>query len=405
MHRTACLAALIGGVFLLISCHSPGAPPSSAGPRRAEAANGGATKEIRVAPAEEGRLAQTIIVTGTLAAQDQVTASVKVAGRVESVDVDFGGRVTKGQIIAHLDPKDFRLRVDQAVAGLKQARARLGLSPDGDDEDVVAEKTALVRQARAQLEDAKLTNDRMHALWDRGVIPKSQLDSAVASLQVAEGHYDDSLEEIRNRQGVLLQRKSELESAKQQLVDTVLYAPVNGVVRERLVAPGNYVAAGTPMFSIVIVNPLRMRLAVPERGASGAKLGAPVRVTVEDDPNVYTGKLVRVSPSLQEQNRTLLVEAEIPNEQGLLRPGSFARAEIATSGEKAVTFVPASSVTSFAGIEKVLSVKEGKAFEIRVTTGRRDGARVEIVEGLQPGVSVVLDPGSLVPGQAVTIVP
>src|SRR5262249_28848418 len=185
------------------------------------------------------------------------------------------------------------------------------------------------------------------ALWDRGVIPKSQLDSVQSSLQVAEGRYDDALDEIRDRHSVFLQRKSELESAKQQLTDTVLYAPVDGIIRERLVSPGNYVAAGSPMFSIVIVNPLRMRLAVPERGASSAKLGAPVRVIVEGDSNVYTGKLVRVSPSIQEQNRTLLVEAEIPNEEGQLRPGTFARAEIATSAEQPVVFVPASAVTSF----------------------------------------------------------
>ena len=404
MNRKILVAAAFCGAILLSSCHSADTPSVAAGPRRAEAADADAAKQVQVALAEEGSLAESIIVTGTLAAQDQVTASVKVAGRVEAVDVDFGSHVAKGQVIARLDPRDFRLRVDQAVAGLKQARARLGLSPDGEEEEVVPEKTPLARQARAQLEDAKLTSERAQTLLDRGVIPKSQLDSVLANLQVAEGRYDDALEEIHNRQGVLLQRKSELESAKQQSADTVLYAPVDGIVRERLISPGNYASAGSPMFTIVIVNPLRMRLAVPERGAGGARLGAPVRVTVEGDSNVYTGRLVRVSPSIQELNRTLLVEAEIPNEQGQLRPGAFARAEIVTSGEKPAVFVPASSITSFAGIEKVLSIKDGKAFEIRVTTGRRDGRRVEIVEGLQAGVAVVLEPGSLVPGQPVTVV-
>jgi len=358
---------------------------------------------VTLVPAEEGRLAETILVTGTLAAQDQVTASVKVAGRVESVDVDFGSRVSKGQVLARLDPRDFRLRVDQSVAALKQARARVGLNPDGEDEEVVPEKTPLVREARAQLEDAKLNSQRTQALWDKGVIPKSQLDSVESSLKVAESRYDDALDEIRDRHSLFLQRKSELESAKQQLTDTVLYAPVDGVVRERLISPGNYAAAGSPMFNVVIVNPLRMRLAVPERGASGAKLGAPVRVTVEGDSNVYTGKLVRVSPSFQEQNRTLLVEAEIPNEQGALRPGAFARAEIVTSAEKPVVFVPASSITSFAGIEKVFTVSEGKALEIRVKTGRRDGSRIEIVDGMKAGVPIVVEPGSLVPGDAVIV--
>jgi membrane fusion protein (multidrug efflux system) len=157
------------------------------------------------------------------------------------------------------------------------------------------------------------------------------------------------------------------------------------------------------MFSIVMVHPLRLRLAVPERGASGAKVGAPVRVTVEGDETVYKGTLVRVSPSIQELGRTLMVEAEIPNERGTLRPGAFAKAEIVTSAEKSTIFVPAASLLSFAGVEKVISVKDGKTIELHVTSGRRDGDRIEIVEGLKPGVPVVLDPGSLAPGEEVTI--
>jgi len=317
--------------------------------------------------------------------------------------VDFGANVVQGQILARLDPTDFDLRVEQADAALKQARARLGLDPDGTEERVVADQTPLVRQARAQQEDAKLTAQRMQTLWDQKVIPKSQLDSAQANLQVAESRYDDAIEEIRNRQGVLLQRKSELASARQQLADTTLYAPVAGIIRERTVSVGNYANAGSPMFSIVMVHPLRLRLAVPERGASGAKVGAPVRVTVEGDTNVYKGTLVRVSPSIQELGRTLMVEAEIPNERGTLRPGAFAKAEIVTSAEKPTVFVPAASVLSFAGVEKVMSVKDGKAIELHVTTGRRNGDRIEIVDGLKAGIPVVLDPGNLSPGETVNI--
>ncbi len=402
MKRHAVFIPFVLSFALLISsCRSTGTSAASADSSPESATR--KSKRVRLASSVEGQLAETIVVTGTLAAQDQITASVKVAGRIDAVMVDFGATVVQGQVLARLDPTDFHLRVDQAEAALKQARARLGLDPDGTDDKVVADQTPLVRQARAQLEDAKLTAERMQTLWDQKVIPKSQLDSAQANLQVAESRYDDNLEEIRNRQGVLLQRKSELASARQQLEDTTLYAPVAGIVRERLVSVGNYVSAGTPMFSIVMVHPLRLRLAVPERGASGAKVGAPVRVTVEGDSTVYKGTLVRVSPSIQELGRTLMVEAEIPNERGLLRPGAFAKAEIVTSGEKPTVFVPAAAMLSFAGVEKVMSVKDGKAIEVHVTTGRREADRIEIVEGLKAGVPVVLDPGSLSPGDPVAV--
>ena len=127
-------------------------------------------------------------------------------------------------------------------------------------------------------------------------------------------------------------------------------------------------------------------------------------MSVDGDPRAYTGRVVRLSPSIQEQNRTLTIEAEIPNESGTLRPGSFARATIVTQAAQPVIMVPASAIVTFAGIEKVMSVKDGKSVERRVQTGRKDGTRVEIVSGLAAGEPVVVEPGNLTGGQAVTVV-
>ncbi len=114
---------------------------------------------------------------------------------------------------------------------------------------------------------------------------------------------------------------------------------------------------------------------------------------------------MRLSPIVQEQNRTLMVEAEVPNERGFLRPGSFARVEIMTEVSQPLVTVPASAVIVFAGVEKVLVVRQGKSAEVRVTTGRRLGEDIEIVEGLKRGDAVVARPGNLVGGQPVTVVP
>ncbi len=361
-------------------------------------------REVRVVEAARGSVAQTVAVTGTLAAEDQVVLSLKVAGRLDAITVDLGSRVRKGQAIARLDPTDFRLRVEQAEGALKQARARLGLPPDGTDDRVDPEQTALVRQARAVLDEARLTRDRMAALWEQRLIARAQLDEAVAALLVAEGRYQDAVEEVRNRQAVLAQRRSELEIARQQLADTVLYAPIDGAIRERQASVGQYLEVGAPVVTLVRVHPLRLRLAVPERAAPRVRVGQLVRVTVEGDPSTYEGRVARLSPAIEEQNRTLLVEAEVPNERGLLRPGSFARAEIVTDADQPAVFVPASAVVTFAGIEKVITVRDGRAVEARIRTGRRDGERVEIVEGLAAGTPVVLEPGNLVGGQPVVVV-
>jgi RND family efflux transporter MFP subunit len=360
-------------------------------------------REVRVVPAAERTLPRTVLATGTLAAEDQMTLSAKVAGRVETIHVDLGTRVRRGQLVARLDQTDFKLRVEQAEAALQQARARLGLPPTGTDERIDPEQTAIVRQARAVLEEARLTRDRSVKLLEQQLIARAQLDTAEANLKVAEGRYQDAIEEVRNRQAVLAQRRSELELARQQLADTVVAAPVDGAVSARQASPGEFLAAGAPMATLVRIHPLRLRVSVPERESASVRAGQAVRLTVEGDPTVYAGTVVRLAPIVQELNRTLTVEAEVPNERGLLRPGTFAKVEMVTEAAQPVLTVPSSALVVFAGVEKVLVVRGGKTAEVRVQTGRRLGEEIEVVEGLKPGEAVVDRPGNLTGGQAVTV--
>ncbi len=395
----AALAAL--GLF---GCQ--GEPPASAAQDKSKGQGQAlSAREVRLVPALERGLPRTITATGTLAAEDQITLSAKVAGRLERIDVDLGSRVRRGQAIAQLDQTDFKLRIEQAEAALQQARARLGLAPSGKDERVDPEQTAVVRQARAVLDEARLTRDRSVQLVKQDLIARAQLDTAEANLQVAEARYQDALEEVRNRQAVLAQRRSELELARQQLADTVVVAPVDGAVSNRQASPGEYLAAGGPVATLVRIHPLRLRISVPEREASGVRTGQVVRLTIEGDQTVYSGRVVRLAPIVQELNRTLTVEAEVPNERGVLRAGAFARAEIVTEAAQPVVTVPTSALVVFAGVEKVLVVRDGKTAEIRVQTGRRLGEDIEIVDGLKQGQSVVDKPGNLTGGQSVTVRP
>jgi len=360
-------------------------------------------REVKVTAAVERTIARTVAATGTLAADDQVVLGTKVAGRLAEITVDLGTRVKRGQIIGKLDQSDFKLRVEQAEAALQQARVRLGLTPKGSDEKVDPEQTAIVRQARAMMDDARLTRDRSVKLAQQELIARAQLDSAEAALLVSEGRYQDAIEEVRNRQAVIAQRRSELDLARQQLADTVILSPLDGVVSLKQASVGEYLPAGAPIATMVRVHPLRLRVPVPEREGSGVRAGHAVTLTVEGDSTLYRGRVVRLSPIVQEQNRTLLVEAEVPNERGFLRPGSFARVEIMTEVSQPVVTVPSTAIIVFAGVEKVLVVRQGKTAEVRVTTGRRLGPDVEVVEGLKRGDPVVTVPGNLTGGQAVTV--
>jgi RND family efflux transporter MFP subunit len=329
--------------------------------------------------------------------------SFKVAGRVSEIKIDLGSQARKGQVIATLETIEFKVRLQQAEAALQQARARLGLPPQGSDDRVDAENTSLARQARAVLEEAKSNRDRTTQLVSQGIQSKAELDRVESAYKVADSRYQDAIEEVRNRQAVLLQRRSELAIAQQQLVESTLYAPFDGAVRERRASLGEYLNAGAPVATFVRLHPLRLRVETPEREAQGIKVGQSVRVLVEgDNQQSYSGRVARLSPAFQELSRTLIIEAEVDNQQGRLRPGSFAKAEIQTSMTSNVVMVPASAIVTFAGIQKVFSVKDNKAVEKTVVVGKRDGDWV-VVEGLDAGAPVVLSPGNLVSGQPVVM--
>jgi RND family efflux transporter MFP subunit len=392
---------LLCAVLLAVSGVACGKDTTSA--RAASRAKAQEPRPVRVVTAAVGPLPRTVTVTGTLAADEEVVAGFKVAGRVSEIAVDLGSPVRKGQVLARLDPTDFRLRVEQAEAARRQVRAGLGLPGDGSGDRVDPEKTALVREARAVLDEARLNRDRMVQLSEKNYIARSEADASRSKLLVAESRYQAALEEIRNRQELLSERSSSLALARQQMADAVLSAPIDGAVRERRASVGEYLAAGAPVFGLVRVHPLRLRVAVTERDASSVRVGQAVRVRLEGDPVVHAGRVARLSPSIQEQNRTLVVEAEVANRDGKLRPGSFARAEIVVEADRTAVMVPASTVVTFAGLEKVFVVKDGKAVEKRIRTGRRSGDRVEILEGIAAGEQVVADPGSLVGGTPVTV--
>jgi RND family efflux transporter MFP subunit len=399
--RLAVAGCLIFCALTGLACKSDYPASARQNPAGGAAAGGkGEAKQVRTAVVAEMPMGRSVNVTGTLAAYDQATLSAKVPGRLRSITVDLGSVVKRGQVIAQIEPQDYQLRVEQAEAALAQARARLGLSPTGADDNVDAELTGTVRQARATLNEAQASRDRAAKLVAEGVIARAEFESADAALKVAVARFQDAVEEVRNRQALLSQRRSELELARQQLTGTSIRASFDGVVQEKRASVGEYLAAGAPVVNIVKMNPLRLRAEVPEREAQSVQMGQRARVKVEGGAYDYMGRIVRLSPTISEQNRVLVVEAEISND-GRLRPGAFVSAEIVTDDTGTAVTVPTSAIVTFAGIEKVILVQDGKAVEKPVTTGRRSPEWTEIISGVKLGDTVVIEPGNLQSGQAV----
>jgi len=351
-------------------------------------------RTVRVAEVPVGR---SVVVSGTLSAYDQATITAKVPGRLATLAVDLGSRVRKGQLLARIDGADYQIRVQQAQAALAEARARAGLAGGSVD----PRQSGTVRAAQAVLDAARASHERAEALSREGLISKAELDAAEAARKVAESRHQDAIEEIQGRTASAGGRGADVALARQQLADTGIYAPFAGVVQQKRASIGEYLAAGAPVVDLVKVDPLRFRAEVPEREASAVRVGQEVRITAEGQPPVI-GRLARISPTISERNRVLNVEADIPN-QGTLRPGVLVKAEIVSDASRTALTVPNDAVVSFAGLQKVLMVKDGKAVERPIIVGRRTEQWTEVTSGLAAGDQVVVKPGNLQSGQTVTV--
>ena len=362
------------------------------------------TREVVVMSAEQRPMERVITALGSLEAIDQATVSIKTTGRLRSLTVDVGSPVRAGDVMAQVEPRDYELRLQQATAALAQARARVGLPPEGDDDAMKPETVPSVRQAKALLDEARNTLERIQRLQAEKISSQADLDAASANFEVAQTRHETALQEAREFQAVLAQRRAEFEIAQQQLTDTQLRAPFDGVVQERLAHRGEFLASGSPVLTLVRVDPLRLRIEVPERDAAKVQAGQAVRLRLEGQTNVLEAPLLRTSPALNSRTRMLLVEADFPNASGQLRAGSLARAEIVVEAAAPTLAVPADALVTFAGTEKVFLVSTNDtALERRVETGRRSGDWIEILKGVPPGAPVIRQPGGIQTGDPVKV--
>ncbi len=357
-------------------------------------------KIVKVTCAELRPMTRALTVTGTLAAQEKSTLSAKVAGRLQYLPVDLGTVVHQGDLLAQIEATDYELGVQQAAAALAQARTAVGLRPDGEDDRIEVEGVSAVKQAKAVLEEATRNRARVKSLSESGISSQAELDTVEAAYRVALSRYDTALEEARTRTAAVGQRRAEYELARKQLADASVRAPFDGAVQSRPAHLGEYVTPGMPILELIKTDPLRLRLQVPERECTLVRTGQVVELFIEGDTNAYSGRIARLSPALDEQNRMLLVEADVPA-RGALRPGLFARAHLIVNEHQQGLSVPANALITFAGIEKVVVVQAGKALEKVVVTGRRGPDWVEIISGVTAEEPIILEPGGLRTGQPV----
>ncbi|HUE83373.1 MAG TPA: efflux RND transporter periplasmic adaptor subunit [Pyrinomonadaceae bacterium] len=352
------------------------------------------TIDVTTAVALSRELPRFFEATGALIADEQTDVSPSIAGKVVAVVVDLGSFVKKGQTIVRLDDVDLRLRVDQARAQLDQAKANLRQAEEkiavrrGQSFDPA--RVPEVVNAKVALELAEKNLRRAETLVESGDIPRSQYDQQRAQRDQLKEQYESALALARQNHAAMLTARANVANAESQLglanrslSYANVFSPIDGFVAERNADLGEYVSPTTKVATIVRINPLRMRIDIPEQAIPEIKTGQSVSITTSAWPDrAFSGRIARISPSVSPDSRTLTVEAEIENGSGALKPGQFATVRILQDRAEPAVLIPARAVRTESGVSRAFVVKDGKAQQRLVQLGQTEGDLVEVRNGI-----------------------
>jgi len=385
------LVGLIAGIAVLaIACGGSKAnvtrePSTPAAP---------AAVDVTTAPAIMRELPRFFEASGSLAGDQQTDVAPSIAGKVTAVGVDLGSYVRRGQMIVRLDDVDSKLRVeqaqaqlDQAKAALRQAEEKVGIRP-GQNFDV--NKVPEVANARVALELAEKNLRRAEKLIESGDVSRSTYDQQRAQRDQLKEVYEAALSLARQNFAAVATARANVANAETQLglarrnlSYALVFSPIDGYVAERTADLGEYVSPTSKVATIVRINPLRIRIDVPEQAIPEVSVGQSVSVTTSAWPDKnFSGRIARISPSVSASSRTLTVEAEVENSSGVLKPGQFASVRILQSRPQPAVLVPVRAVKTESGVSRVFVIKDGHAQQRLVQLGQTEGDLIEVKGGV-----------------------
>jgi RND family efflux transporter MFP subunit len=373
-------------LFLCVSAVATGCGRSDT----AEAgANNAKRKSVNVVPVQRNPVRRAVDVVGTLTAVDQVTVSSEADGTVRAILADLGDRVKAGQVLVRLDNERQQYAYQQQQAVLARTLAQYGAKdpqhlPEPED-------TPDVRRANAELVQARSNFERAQVLFKRELLSRESFDAAQADLQTKQAGYDVALQNARNMSANIRASEAATKLSDRQLRDTEIRAPFDGFVERRLVNLGELVKAQMPVMAIVRLDPLKVTAEIPEKMAPWIDSGRPMELHVDAYPNrTFTGKVTRISPAVNTGTRAFPFEAIVPNADGALKPGTFARVHVESAKVDDVLTLPYSALQYRYGVNRVFVVTGDKLEMRELQVGERLGDRIEVTGGVKAGERVVV---------------
>ena len=375
-----------------------------------------------------------LTVSGNIVPTQTVKASFKIPGVLYDVAVSEGETVSAGQTIATLDKVDYNIQVKgaQAQRGAAQAQTSAAVA---QKEAATAQKNAAaidietaqlqldteiptkIEQAKAQYDLTKASYDRVKTLYEQGIAAKSQFDEISAKLTVDQNTYQQALDaksiaesKIKSAQSQLHAAEAQismtdaqvsassaqvaaydaqLDAAKNNLGDTVLTSPIDGVVLQKISEKGETISAGYPVVAIGDISSVYAEIGVTDETVNQIQKGQIAEVYIYGLNETITGVVDEINSLADTTTRTFPVKIKIDNADGKLKPGMICRVEIPMDNIKSI-FVPIDSVIHFAEGSAVFVLNEDNTVSKKiVTTGEITGDKIQIYSGLQSGDVII----------------
>lgn len=345
-----------------------------------------------------------VIANGKVAASEEIQVVSKVSGKAASVKVKEGAVVKQGDVLVTLEAADYQQQINQAQAAISGAQAKLRDTKAGARNEQLTQLGSIVTQAEASLKVVESNYNRMKALFDAGALSQAELEKsslelekARTGLEQAQAQYDlakagPTADTVAALQAEVSRLGSNLELAKSNYDNTIIRAPITGIVAKRSVDPGEMAAAGTPLMVLVNMADVKVEASVPETQINQVKVGSTVDVKVGSlGGKVLKGTVEFVSPISDTNSSSFPVKVKVNNQDGLLRAGMVAEVMLqgqATPGTK----LPTSAVLEKDSKHYVYTVNDHVVHQVEVAVENASGDWTTVTNGVKDNDQIVLNP-------------
>jgi HlyD family secretion protein len=359
---------------------------------------------VQVVSVVKTTLNHTVSAEAILFPIKQSAITPKISAPVKTFYVQRGSRVREGELLAVLENKDLAAAAQDAKGAYDQAQAAYAINTGADLPAELQKAELEVKAAKQSLDAEQLVYNSRKELFQQGALPRKELDQSGVDLTQARNQYEiaqkhlDALQAI-GKQQTLKSAAGQLESAKgkylgaqAELGYSEIRSPINGVIADRPLYPGEMATAGTPLLTVMDISEVVARAHIPQADAALLKLGDEATLTAPAEEESVNGNITVISPALDPNSTTVEVWIQAKNSGQRLKPGTSVHVSMLAKTINNALVIPAASLlTAEDGTTSVmLAGADGRAHQKAVKVGVRQGDEVQIVEGLQAGDQVVV---------------